>query len=161
MEMKVERMDHMHIVVKDIEAVGRFFADITGSHVFGPRDTGLGFKVAFDNLGIEFMAPTAPGNPIADRLDGYGEGLAWIGFKVPDLDEAVAELREKGIKVAYWRDYSDPNWKGDVRAARTEDPTQTYGVAIELVEYKDVQPVAAANWQKIGEIPLMPLGKKK
>lgn len=159
--MKVERMDHMHIVVKDIEAVGRFFADITGSHVFGPRDTGLGFKVAFDNLGIEFMAPTAPGNPIADRLDGYGEGLAWIGFKVPDLDEAVAELREKGIKVAYWRDYSDPNWKGDVRAARTEDPTQTYGVAIELVEYRDVQPVAAANWQKIGEIPLMPLGKKK
>lgn len=159
--MKVERMDHMHIVVKDIEAVGRFFADITGSHVFGPRDTGLGFKVAFDNLGIEFMAPTAPGNPIADRLDGYGEGLAWIGFKVPDLDEAVAELREKGIKMAYWRDYSDPNWKGDVRAARTEDPTQTYGVAIELVEYRDVQPVAAANWQKIGEIPLMPLGKKK
>ena len=159
--MKVERIDHMHIVVKDIEAAGRFFADIMGSHVFGPRDTGLGFKVAFDNLGIEFMAPTAPGNPIANRLDGYGEGLAWIGFKVPDLDEAVAELREKGIKVTYWRDYSDPNWKGDVRAARTEDPTQTYGVAIELVEYKDVQPVAAANWQKIGEIPLMPLGKKK
>ena len=159
--MKVERMDHMHIVVKDIEAAGRFFADIMGSHVFGPRDTGLGFKVAFDNLGIEFMAPTAPGNPIADRIDGYGEGLAWIGLKVPDLDEAVAELREKGIKVAYWRDYSDPNWKGDVRAARTEDPTQTYGVALELAEYRDVQPVAAANWQKIGEIPLMPLGKKK
>jgi hypothetical protein len=153
--MKVERIDHMHIVVKDIEAVGKFFADIMGSHVFGPRDTGLGFKVAFDNLGIEFMQPIAAGNPIADRLDGYGEGLAWIGLKVPNLEEAVAELRDKGIKVAMWRDYSDPNWNGDVKAARTEDPTQTYGVVLELVEYKDVQPVAVGNWKKIGEMPLM------
>ena len=42
-----------------------------------------------------------------------------------------------------------------MKAARTIDPKQTFGMVFELVEYKDVLPVAAANWGKIGEMPVM------
>ena len=153
--MKVERIDHIHIVVKDLEAAAKFFSDLMGTQFFGPMDAGKGFNfnVSFDDLGLELLQPTAPGNPVAQHLEERGEGVAWIGLKVSNLDEAVAELRAKGISVEYWRDYSDPATRGDIMAARTVDPKQTHGVMLELIEYQNVLPALMANYNKIGEIP--------
>jgi methylmalonyl-CoA/ethylmalonyl-CoA epimerase len=154
--MKVDRIDHLHVIVKDLQGASKLLSEIMGTHFFGPRDTGLGFKVAFDNLGLELMEPTASGNPVAEWMEEYGEGLFSISLKVPNLKEAVEDLKAKGIRVEYFRDYDkDKDYKGDVKAARTVDPKQTFGMVFELVEYKDVLPVAAANWGKIGELPLM------
>ena len=153
--MKVERIDHIHVVVKDLEKAAKFFSDLMGTKFFGPIDAGKGFNfnVAFDDLGFELMQPKAPGNSVAKRLEEHGEGVAWIGLKVSNLDEAVTELRNKGVSIEYWRDYSDPAKRGDVMAARTTDPKQTYGVMLELVEYQDVLPVLMANYNRIGDIP--------
>jgi len=153
--MKVERIDNIHIIVKDLEAAAKFFSDLMGTRFFGPWDSvGLGDKVAFDNLGFELMQPTGPGE-VAKYLKEHGEGVAWIALKVPNLDEAAAELRAKGIPVEYWRDYSEPSWKGDMKGAIVTDPEKTFGIVFELVEYENVQPGALANWSKISEIPRM------
>jgi len=154
--MKVERIDHIHIAVKDLEAAAKFFSDLMGSQFFGPMDAGkgFGFNIAFDNLGFELMQPTTnPDSPVSKRLKEHGEGVFHIALKVPNLDEAVAELRSNGIPTEYWRDYTDPERRGDIKAARTEDPEKTYGVMLELVEYQDVLPVLMANYNKIGDIP--------
>ena len=153
--MKVEKIDHIHILVKDLEAAAKFLSNLMGSQFFGPRES-PNDKVAFDNLGFELMQPptsTNPDNPVSKHLKEHGEGVAWIGLKVPNLDEAVAELRSKGIPIKYWRDYTDPTWKGDIKAAYTQDTSKTYGVVLELVEYQDALPVLMANYNKIGEIP--------
>ena len=74
------------------------------------------------------------------------EGLFSIGLKVPDLDEAVAELEAKGIKCA---------WKGEVPCLKAAQlKIDAYNVWIELLEYDDVPPVALANLGKTSEIPL-------
>lgn len=149
--MKVQRIDHVHIIVKDLESAVKFFSDMMGTTFVGPRDIDLGFKVAFDNLGLEIMQPTSPGNPVAEHLEKYGEGVAYIGLKVPDIEEAIAELEAKGISVKRWRE----KWVGDIKAIRIEASEKTYGVKFELVEYKDAQPAAMANWRKLGELPWM------
>ena len=59
-------------------------------------------KVSFEHLGLEFMEATESGNPVAERVEKYGQGVAWIALKVPNLDEAVAELKGKGIAVEFW-----------------------------------------------------------
>ena len=156
--MKIQRMDHIHIVVKDLEKAVKLFTDLMGTQWFGPREPAPGIKVAFDNIGLELLESTAPGDePIAKRLKEYGEGVAWIGVKVDNLDEAVAELRAKGIRVEYATPAMVPKsaWKKDLRLAKTADPEKTYGVVFELLEYEDVQPITMANWNKIGEVPKM------
>jgi methylmalonyl-CoA/ethylmalonyl-CoA epimerase len=149
--MKIEKIDHIMIVVKDLMAAAKFFSNIMGTQWIGPRDTGLGFIVAFDNLGFELMQPTTPDNPVAKHLEDHGEGVAYIGLKVPNIEEAIAELEAKGIKTKGWREV----FKGDVKVVRTLESEKTFGVQIELVEYKNVPTIAFANWRKIGELPWM------
>ena len=154
--MKVEKIDHIHVVVKDLEAAAKFFSDLLGTQFFGPRESvGLGDKIAFDNLGFELMQPTGPGK-VAKLLEEHGEGVVHIGLKVSNLDEAVAELRAKGIPVECWRDYKDPAWKDVVnKGSITISHEKTYGVMFELVEYQDVHPTALATWRRAGDIPQM------
>ena len=149
--MKVERIDHIHIIVKDLEAAASFFSSMMGTTFVGPRDTGLGFKVAFDNLGLEIMQPISSGNPVAEHLEKYGEGVSSIGLKVPNIEEAIVELEAKGISVKRWREV----WKGDIKGVRIEASEKTHGVEFELIEYKNVQPVTVANLQKLGDLPWM------
>jgi len=151
MRKNIERIDHIHIIVKDLkEAVG-FFSDIMGTTFVGPKDVGLGFIVAFDNLGLEVMQPIASDNAVSEHLNKYGEGIAFLGLKVSDIEEAISEMEAKGLAVKRWRD----EWKGDIKAVRIDACEKTHGVAFELVEYKDMQPAGMANWQKLGDLPWM------
>ena len=150
--MKVERIDHIVVVTKDLADATKRCSDLFGSQFYGPVEH-PGMKISFDHLGLEFMEATDSGNPVADRAEKYGEGVAWIAMKVPNLDEAVAELKAKGIAVEFWGDCGEPTHKGDIRAARTVEPM--FGVVFEFVEYEDVKPTALAMFNKMSEIPRM------
>lgn len=149
--MKVERIDHIVLTVKDLEATARFFSDLMGSEVYEPMEI-MGMKISFDSLGLEIMEPLQGGNPVAEQVEKYGEGIAWLALKVPDLEEAVAELKEKGYSVEYW---TPPDYKGDLKAARISNPDRMYGIGIELVEYSEVRPTALAMRDKMGQVPRM------
>jgi len=154
--MKVERLDHIHVVVKDLEKAAKFFSELLDTRFAGPKESkGLGDKIAFDRLGFELMQPTGPGT-VADLLDKYGEGVTHIGLKVSNLDEAVAEFRARGINTECWRDYKDPAHKDTVnKGATTSSPEKTFGVNFEIVEYEDIHPTALATYRKAGDIPRM------
>jgi len=152
--MKVERIDHIVVVTKDLADTAERFADLFGTKFYGPIQM-PGIKISFDNIGFELMEASEPGNPVGERIEKYGEGIAWIALKVPNLDEAVAELRAKGIAVEFWGDCGEPTHKGDIRAARTVEPEKTFGVVFEFVEYEDVKPTTMAMFDKMSEIPKM------
>lgn len=152
--MKIERIDHIVVAVKDLEATAKSFSNLLGSHFYGPINV-PGIKIAFDHLGFELMQATEGDNPVSERIDTYGSGVAWIALKVENLDETVAELRARGIAVEYWGDCGEPTHKGDIKAARTVDPEKTSGVVFEFVEYEDVKPTALAMFDKLGEVPRM------
>jgi catechol 2,3-dioxygenase-like lactoylglutathione lyase family enzyme len=143
--VKIERIDHVHILVKDLYESARFFSDILGTQFVGPINHG-DHEIAFDNAGIELLAATSSKIPeFMERL-GMQEGVCAISLKVPDLEEALSELDGKGVKCA---------WKGGFPGLRCAqlDPKSTHGAWIELVEYDYVPPIALANLGKTDEVP--------
>ena len=146
--MKVERIDHIHIAIKNLEEAASFFSSILGTEFMGPIDHG-NMRVAFNDIGLELICPSDPEHPFTRRMGKMpeGEGLFSIGLKVPNLEEALAELETKGIKCL-----RKNTSLSDLKTAQI-DPADTHGVWIELVEYKTVPPVVLANMSKVKEIP--------
>jgi catechol 2,3-dioxygenase-like lactoylglutathione lyase family enzyme len=141
--MKIEKIDHAHIMVKDLEKAMRFFSDILGSQFVGPIDKS-DHLIAFDNVGLELLAPKTDEMPrfMKAVAPETKEGLYAIGFKAPNRDEAVSELESKGIRCL---------WKGDYPTIKTAqmNPIDTYGVWIELLEYKNTPPIAMSHMADI------------
>src|SRR5439155_870153 len=91
-----------------------------------------GFKAARLPIGdafLELVQPEQPEGRFYEQVKERGEGVFSISVEVDDLDEAVAYLRGKDIKV------SEPEasiWPG-ARLARINHE-YTHGVSIQLIE---------------------------
>ena len=135
--MKIEKIDHVAILVKDLTKAEEFFSDL-----FEMRFAKLGevkevdARSIMEASGIEILEPLTPDGPTAKTLEKRGEGLTLISLKVPNLDEAMAEMKAKGIRLVAER-------HEDVRLA-IYHPKDTYGVMIELIEYDTEHPLLNA-----------------
>lgn len=131
--MKVEKVDHFHVYVRDLDKAVAFFSDVLDTRFAGPMvaPAPLNLATYMDPLGIELVADTVPDGMVTKTIDRKGEGLTAICFKVPDLDKAVAELQAKGLKLVGTLDM------GNIREAQFH-PKDSYGVMIELCEYKAI-----------------------
>jgi len=147
--MKVEGIDHIHIYVKDLEAATKLLSNILGSHFVGPMEFQT-VRTAFDDMGFEVIQPKTPDDPRAKFIEEHGEGIGAIGLKVPNVDEAAAELEAKGVKIIRRRGGPDR----DVQIILT-DPKSAFGVQIELVEYQNTRGVLWANLNKVRGLPWM------
>lgn len=100
---KVKRIDHVAIVVEDMEAALSFWRDTLGldlDHVEEVPDQKS--TVAFMPSGgseVELVRPTTGDSGIARFLQKRGPGVHHICFEVEDLDSALAELKQKGVKL--------------------------------------------------------------
>ncbi len=124
--MKVEKIDHVGIMVKDLEEAGNFFADLFGIEFTGPHENpGQDIRNMINrHLGIELISPLTPDGPNAKTLEKRGEGLSLLSLKVSNLEEAVAEMKSKGVRQI-----------GAIgKRIAIFHPRDTYGVMIDLVE---------------------------
>lgn len=101
--MKATRIDHVAVVVKDLEA-----AVATYQHNFDLEKAGggevpsLGIHNTFLRIGdaqVELMTPTSATGPVAEFLEQHGEGMYLLSLEVENLDEAVAHLQGTGARV--------------------------------------------------------------
>ena len=136
--MKVERIDHVAIRVKNMKEACKLFSDL-----FGMQFTELGeikdvdARSSIDSLGVEIIEPLTPDGVTAKALERAGEGLSLLSLKVTNLDEAADEMKSRGIRQVGKMD------GGGLRAT-IYHPKDTYGVMIELIEYKDKHPIVTA-----------------
>jgi len=135
--MKVLKIDHLGIAVNSIEEAKKLFHDILGLKFEG-TETVQEQKVttAFFPVGdseVELLESTAPDGPIAKYLEKRGEGIQHIAFRVDNLEEALAELKEKGIRLI---DEKPRMGAGGAKIAFLH-PKSTHGVLIELSERED------------------------
>jgi len=129
--MKVERIDHIHIFVKDLEKSKGVFSRILGTKFCEPMvSEEWGLKSVLDPLGVELMASTSPEGFIAKTIERRGEGLAAISLKVPDIEEAIAELTAMGLRLVSRFEV------GQLKEAHFH-PKDAFGVMIELCEYRE------------------------
>ncbi|MEE8316895.1 MAG: methylmalonyl-CoA epimerase [Syntrophobacteria bacterium] len=135
--MKVLKIDHLGIAVHSIEEAKKLFQDTLGLKFEG-SETVAEQKVttAFFPVGdseVELLESTAPDGPIAKYLEKRGEGIQHIAFRVENIEEALAELKEKGIRLI---DEKPRLGAGGAKIAFLH-PKSTHGVLIELSERED------------------------
>jgi methylmalonyl-CoA/ethylmalonyl-CoA epimerase len=135
--MKVLKIDHLGIAVDSIEEAKKLFHDILGLRFEG-TETVQEQKVttAFFPVGeseVELLESTAPDGPIAKYLEKRGEGIQHIAFRVDNLERALAELKDKGIRLI---DEKPRKGAGGAKIAFLH-PKSTHGVLIELSERED------------------------
>ena len=82
------------------------------------------------SLSSNLLESTDPEGPIAKYLEKRGEGIQHIAFRVENLEEALAELKERGIKLI---DEKPRQGAGGAKIAFLH-PKATHGVLIELSE---------------------------
>ena len=96
-------IDHIVLLVRDIDEAIETWERLGFklSYRVHLDDVGLAqaFFILADRTFIELIAPTAPDNIYAEMLREKGEGLRLLSFRVDDLDEAVADLLQKGVTL--------------------------------------------------------------
>jgi methylmalonyl-CoA/ethylmalonyl-CoA epimerase len=99
--MKVNKVDHICIAVKDLDAARDIWEPVLGkSH---PDDTYVDesekIRVArywLGDVGFELMESTTPDGDVARFIKKRGEGVMVISLNVDNTRKSMDELKEKG-----------------------------------------------------------------
>jgi methylmalonyl-CoA/ethylmalonyl-CoA epimerase len=132
--MKILKIDHLGIAVNSIDDGKSLWMDALGLHFEG-TETVEEQKVttAFFPVGeseVELLESTAPDGPVAKYLEKKGPGVHHVAFRVENIEEALAELKEKGIRLI---DEKPRKGAGGAKIAFLH-PKATNGVLVELCE---------------------------
>ena len=134
--MNCTRVDHVGIAVKDLAASVKWYEETLGLHSKGTevvqeQQVTVAFLPCGDSE-LELLESTSPAGPIARFIEKNGEGIQHIAIRVDDIDAALAELKEKGVRLI---DQTPRYGAGGARIAFLH-PKATHGVLLELCERK-------------------------
>jgi len=99
--MKIKRVEHIAVVVKDMAQTGAMLENIFGLKMEYEEQI-KSTKLAMFPVGetyIELLQAAAPDSQVAQVLAEKGEGYYHICFEVEDIDGAVEELKAKNVKL--------------------------------------------------------------
>ena len=134
--MKVTKLDHIGIAVKNMDEALAFYRNTLGITSVGTEVIEeQKVKVAFLPVGdteLELLESTAPDGPVAKFIEKRGEGIQHIALRVDTIEEALAELKEKDFKLI---DQQPRYGAGNARIAFLH-PKATGGILLELSERK-------------------------
>jgi methylmalonyl-CoA/ethylmalonyl-CoA epimerase len=132
--MKILKIDHLGIAVNSIDDGKGFWSDVLGLPHEG-NETVEEQKVttAFFPVGeseVELLESTAPDGPVAKYIEKRGQGIQHVAFRVENIEEALEELKAKGIKLI---DQTPRIGAGGAKIAFLH-PKATQGVLVELCQ---------------------------
>jgi methylmalonyl-CoA/ethylmalonyl-CoA epimerase len=132
--MKVIQIDHIGVAVDDLKNAKTFWTDTLGLPYEG-EETVAEQKVttAFLPVGeseVELLESTESDGPIAKFIEKKGQGIQHVAFRVENIEEALAELKEKGVRLI---DETPRKGAGGAKIAFLH-PKATNGVLVELCE---------------------------
>jgi 4-hydroxyphenylpyruvate dioxygenase-like putative hemolysin len=143
--MHIHGVDRVMIATRDIEATRGQFEELLGigfSDLMEPTtDTEHGdqqVQNVISPTGVELVAPRGENNEVTRFIERNGPGLYAISIRVADLDEATAELAEKGVHPVGEYDHDD------FREAFLH-PSNFGGAMVILAEYDAPHPAVAAS----------------
>ena len=132
--MNIKNIDHIGIAVKSIEQAGKFYTDVLGLDIEDIETVAeQKVKVAFipiTDSEVELLESVEPDGPVAKYIEKRGEGIQHIAFRVDDINQCLAELKEKGVRLI---DQSPRHGAGGAKIAFIH-PKETNGVLVEICE---------------------------
>lgn len=131
-----KRIDHIAIIVRDLEQALTFYRDILGIVPGEIKEVPTEqVRIAFLPMGgpggseIELIEPIVPDSSLARFLEKRGEGLHHICLEVENIDATLAEMQQKGASLLD----KQPRIAAEGRAIFLH-PKGTHGVLLELLE---------------------------
>ena len=131
--MKLLGLDHIGIVVRDIDQAAARAGDTVDGRAVGERfvsaDIDLQVLMAGKST-LELIEVRKAGFGMPKLKDGETAVIGHFGIEVDDLEDAKAELTRRGVALEGEFD------AGEVRFIFTV-PQTTFGVTLQLMDYKD------------------------
>ena len=142
MNATIQKIDHLGIAVKSIEAARSYYENALGlkcEHVEEVPSQKV--RTAFfscGNVHLELLEPTDPASPIAKFIETKGEGLHHIAFATTDITGQLAQAKDAGTRLI---NEVPVDGAGDKLVAFLH-PKSSFGV---LTEFCQPKPGAAAH----------------
>lgn len=96
------KLDHIGIVVRDLEATAAALERIVGLKLTDTENYKDLLQIGFlpiGNVDIELLEPTTDEGLNAEFLRDQGDGVHHLAFKVDDLDTTVSHAVNQGAKI--------------------------------------------------------------
>jgi methylmalonyl-CoA/ethylmalonyl-CoA epimerase len=129
-------IDHVGVAVPDLDEAMAFYRDVYGMTVLHEEtNEEQGVREAMVGVGdsgscIQLLAPLDESSTIAKFLDRSGPGMQQLAYRVTDVEQVSAILRERGIRTLY-----DAPKRGTSNSrVNFLHPKDAGGVLVELVE---------------------------
>ena len=129
-------IDHVGIAVRDLDEAIAFYADAFGMTVrHEETNEEQGVREAMVGIGdtdqcIQLLAPLDETSTIAKFLDRSGPGLQQLAYRVTDVEQVSAVLRERGLRLLY----DEPRRGTSGSRVNFVHPKDAGGVLVELVQ---------------------------
>lgn len=103
MTVRAKGLDHVAIVVRDLEESIRLWRDALGlelTHVEEVPEQQVRTAIFGHGMGrVELISPTTPDSGVARFLATRGEGLHHVCIEVEDIESAMNSLRKAGAPL--------------------------------------------------------------
>lgn len=132
--METKIIDHIGIAVNSIDEAMKFWEGALGVKCHGVEEVAeQKVKTAFlpiDDSEIELLEGTCEDSPVSKFIAKNGQGIQHIAIRVADIEAALAELKEKGVRLI---DEKPRIGAGGAKIAFLH-PKATGGVLLELCQ---------------------------
>jgi methylmalonyl-CoA/ethylmalonyl-CoA epimerase len=131
---KVKQINHVAVVVDDMQQALTFWCDALGMELHGLRDVPAEkSQVAFLPLPgseVELVQPTSDDSGIAKYLAKRGPGMHHLCLEVDDIEGMMSQLKSKGVRLIN----EEPRTAADGKKYAFIHPESTSGVLVELYQ---------------------------
>lgn len=129
-------IDHVGIAVADLDEAIAFYRDTYGMRLLHEEvNEEQGVREAMMAVGdstscVQLLAPLSPDTTIGKFLAKSGPGIQQMAYRVADIDQVCATLRERGVRLLY----EVPKRGTSNSRVNFIHPKDAGGVLVELVE---------------------------
>ena len=129
--MKPTHIEHIGIAVNSLEESIPYYENVLGLKCYAVEEVAdQKVKTAFFQVGqtkIELLESTDPEGPIGKFIANKGPGVHHLAFAMDDVDEALKQAEEKGIRLID----KQPRKGAEGMRIGFLHPKSTYGVLTE------------------------------
>jgi methylmalonyl-CoA/ethylmalonyl-CoA epimerase len=129
----LKKIDHIAVVVKDVDKAAKSYAAMFGFKVLekreGPGSEFVSVMMALGDIYLELFAPLKEGNSFSKFLEEKGGGLHHVSFATDDIVKELKNLKAQGKKLQNEEPIQLPNAK-----IAFVHPSAAENVLIELVQ---------------------------
>ncbi len=134
--MKLSHIEHIGIAVNSLEEAIPYYEKVLGLKCYAVEEVkDQKVKTAFFKIGetkLELLESTDAEGPVGQFIEKRGQGLHHLAFAVENLESALKEAEQKGVKLVD----KQPRKGAEGLDIAFLHPRSTFGVLTELCEDK-------------------------